>query len=201
VDVGDEQRRRLQHRLRSGALRRLDVVAAQLTEARALAEQRSSDRTVVDQLLAAQEQLRHTVADVDDLARGLHPPTLEESGLAAALSELVERAAVPLSLHVDAGRLPLELEAAVYFVCAEALVNIDKHAAASTGAIAVTIGGGRAVVTIDDDGAGGAALGHGTGLQGLADRVEALGGRLMVDSPVGSGTHLTAEIPLGGEAA
>ena len=200
VDAGDEQRRRLQHRLRTGALRRLDAVADRLTEALAVAEQRPCDGTALDQLTAAQRQLRRTVADVHELARGLHPPTLEESGLAVALSELVERTAVPVELQVDADRVPREVEAAVYFVCAEALANIDKHAAASTGAVAVTASGGRVVVTIEDDGAGGAALDRGTGLQGLADRVETLGGHLTVDSPAGRGTHLTAEVPFGAGA-
>lgn len=201
VDAGDEQRRRLQHRLRSGALRRLDAVADTLAEAQTLAEQRQSSGTEVDQLTAAQQQLRRTVADVQELARGLHPPALETSGLAVALSELVERTAAAVTVRVDDDRLPPEIEAAVYFVCAEALVNIDKHAAASTGAISVHAGGGRVVVTIDDDGRGGATLDCGTGLQGLADRVEALGGSLTVDSPIGRGTRLTAEIPLGDETA
>lgn len=201
VDAGDEQRRRLQHRLRTGALRQLDAVADRLTEARNLAVQRTIDRTTADQLLQAQRQLRRTVADVHELARGLHPPALETSGLAVALSELVERTAVPVELRVAHDRLLPEIEAAVYFVCAEALVNIDKHAAASTGAISVHAGGGRVVVVIDDDGVGGATLDRGTGLQGLADRVEAFGGRLIIYSPVDDGTRLTAEIPLGDETA
>ena len=196
VDAGDEQRRRLQHRLRAGALQRLDAVADTLAEARALAEQQASARTAVDQLTAAQQQLRRTVADVDELARGLHPPALEESGLAVALSELVERSAVPVELRVDDGRLPRELEAAVYFVCAEALANIGKHAAASHGAVNVTTGDRHVVITVEDDGAGGAVFDQGTGLQGLADRVQALGGTLKVDSPAREGTHLTAELPL-----
>jgi signal transduction histidine kinase len=201
VDAGDEQRRRLQHRLRSGARRRRDAVADTLAEAQTLAEQRQSCGTEVDQIAAAQQQLRRTVGDVDELARGLHPPALETSGLAVALSELVERTAAAVTVRVANGRLPPEVEAAVYFVCAEALVNIDKHAAASAGTVAVTTGGGCVVVTIDDDGVGGAALDRGTGLQGLADRVEALGGSLTVDSPMGRGTRLTAEIPLGDETA
>jgi signal transduction histidine kinase len=201
LDAGDEERRRLQHRLRSGALRQLDAVAGRLAEARAVAAQRSADATAVDQLTAAQRQLRRTVADVHELARGLHPPALEESGLAVALSELVERSAVPVELRVDADRVPREVEAAVYFVCAEALTNVNKHAAASTGAVFVTMGDGDVVVTVEDDGAGGATLDRGTGLQGLADRVETLGGHLTVDSPAGRGTRLTAEIPLGGEVS
>jgi signal transduction histidine kinase len=140
------------------------------------------------QLAAAREELR-------ELARGIHPATLTEGGLAAALPELARRSAVPVELRVDPGRSPAPVEAAGYFVCAEALTNVAKYARAARVTIEVRREPGRLVVAIADDGAGGADPRHGSGLRGLADRVEALGGRLSVESPPGAGTRLVAELP------
>jgi signal transduction histidine kinase len=101
---------------------------------------------------------------------------------------------------VPAAALPADVEAVAYFLCSEALANVAKHASASRVAISVTSGDGRVRIEIEDDGLGGADPAHGTGLQGLVDRVEAIGGTLYVASPTGAGTRLAAEIPLGGEA-
>ncbi|MEA2318951.1 MAG: hypothetical protein QOD44_3140, partial [Solirubrobacteraceae bacterium] len=140
------------------------------------------------QLRAAREELR-------ELARGIHPTALTEGGLRAALPELAKRANVPVELHVVAGRAPAPVEAAAYFVCAEALANVAKYATATRVTIAVRREPGRLVVRVADDGAGGADPARGSGLRGLADRIEALGGRLSVESPPGAGTRLEAELP------
>jgi signal transduction histidine kinase len=126
---------------------------------------------------------------------------LEESGLAGVLTELARQSPVPIELNVTAGQLPRDAEAAAYFVCSEALANLAKHARATSGAITVGTRDGRLEAEVVDDGVGGAEVREGTGLRGLADRVEALGGRLTVASSEGGGTRLTAEIPLGGEGA
>jgi signal transduction histidine kinase len=133
------------------------------------------------------------------LANGLHPPVLTEQGLSDALADLVRDVPLPVSLDVTKAPLPAPVAAAVYFICAEALSNAAKHAAASHVTVVVTTSDGRIDVKIADDGVGGADASRGSGLRGLADRVEVLRGRLQVDSVPGDGTRLTAEIPLGGE--
>src|SRR5439155_15077358 len=129
-------------------------------------------------------------------ARGIHPATLAERGPAAAIRELAERCPVPVELVAPAERYAPSLEAAVYFVCSEALANVAKHAHASRVAIRIAAASGRLLVEVVDDGVGGAGPSAGSGLPGLRDRVEALGGRLRVDSPPGGGTRLLAELPL-----
>ena len=119
-----------------------------------------------------------------------------QDGLPGALASLAQLAPVPVEVDVRVERLPEELEAAVYFVCAEALANVAKHASASHTSLEVTAREGRVIVVVADDGIGGAETSRGTGLQGLADRVEALGGALRVVSPPGAGTRVAAEIPL-----
>ena len=137
--------------------------------------------------------------ELHELAQGLHPGELAEAGLAGALASLAGRAPVFVELDVRVERLATEIEATVYFVCAEALANVAKYASASRVELSVTIRDGRLTVVVADDGVGGADPTRGTGLQGLADRVEALGGTLNVASAVGAGTRLAAEIPVGGE--
>jgi signal transduction histidine kinase len=200
VEVGDEERRRLERRLREGAEQRLEVLADSLARGRVFAE-RSASGEVGAHLERADRQLGRTIEELHELARGLHPRALEESGLAGALTELARQSPVPIELDVTAGRLPRDAEAAAYFVCSEALANLAKHARATSGVITVANRHGRLEVEVVDDGVGGAQARNGTGLRGLADRVEALGGRLTVASSEGKGTRLTAEIPLGGEGA
>ena len=120
---------------------------------------------------------------------------MTNGGLAAALPELASRAPVPVDVDVDVGRVPTAVEAAVYFVCSEALTNVAKHGCASRAQIDVKLAGDRIAVTITDDGVGGADARRGSGLRGLADRVDTLGGRLSVESPPGNGTRIVAEIP------
>jgi signal transduction histidine kinase len=199
VEAGDEERRRLQRRLRDGAERRLHAIAVTLTKVRALAA-RSPESNVLAQATQADRQLRRTFEDLHELARGLHPLALEGSGLAGALEDLVERSPVPVELRVSTTDLPRDVAAGAYFVCSEALANLAKHAGASCGMITIATRGDRLAVEVADDGVGGADAGRGSGLRGLADRIEALGGKLIVDSPASGGTRLTAEIPLGGQA-
>jgi signal transduction histidine kinase len=199
VEVGDDERRRLERRLREGAGQRLKVLGASLAKATALAERSPGGETRAH-LEQADGQLGRTIAELHELARGLHPRALEKSGLAGALTELARRSPVPIQLNVTAGELRRDVEAAAYFVCSEALSNLAKHARATSCALTVVTRDGRLEVEVVDDGVGGADARKGTGLRGLADRVEALGGRLTVASSKGGGTRLTAKIPLGGEA-
>jgi signal transduction histidine kinase len=182
VEAADAQRARLEQELRDGAERRLARVAALLTSESSLADVSAS-------VEAAQLELR-------ELALGLHPRSLVEGGLAAALADLAERAHVEVQVSVSAERLPARVEAAAYFVCSEAVTNVEKHARASLATISVARDGPSLVLRIADDGVGGADPSRGSGLQGLADRVEALGGRLVVESPGGGGTRLLAEVPV-----
>jgi signal transduction histidine kinase len=193
VQAGDEERRRLEQRLRESAERRLTALAGALERGRA----RASDETA-GKIGRAEEQLAHTLDDLHELAAGLHPGVLAKGGLGGALGSQAERSPIPVELVVPDRRLPDEVEAAVYFVCSEALANVAKYAAASRVAIAVTEHGGRLLVEVTDDGVGGADIGRGTGLRGLADRVEALGGILRLESPPGRGTRLAVELPLDG---
>jgi signal transduction histidine kinase len=192
VRAGDEERRRLEQRLHEGAERRLVALVAVLERA---------TRNGIADIERARGQLDRTLADLEDLAGGLHPRTLTENGLAVALASLAHRSLVPVELTVRAERLPAEVGGAAYFICSEALANVAKYASASRVVVSVTKDNRAALVEIVDDGVGGADPAQGSGLRGLADRVEALGGVLHLESAPGSGTRLTAEIPLQGEAA
>ena len=185
IETGDVERRRLREQLSAGAARRLAAVAAELQRLTVPA---------LDGLLAELQAARH---DLSRFAQGVHPQALTDDGLAAALRGLATQAAVPVELDVPDVRLPAPQEAAAYFVCSEALANVAKYAGASTARIAVAADAARLRVRVTDDGAGGADPEAGTGLRGLADRVEALGGRLSVDSAPGRGTTIAATLPLG----
>jgi signal transduction histidine kinase len=146
--------------------------------------------TVSDELAQSLDELR-------ELARGLHPAVLEH-GLAAALNALATRSPVPTTVAYEANcRLPEPVELAAYFVASEALTNVAKYAGASTATVRVWRNDGQAAIEIADDGVGGADDSRGSGLRGLADRVEALEGSLRVYSPAGGGTVVTAEMPCG----
>lgn len=192
VEAGDDERRRLEHRLSEGAARRL----ASLEQVLARARRRAQPNTVHG-IERAESQLARTLDELRELAAGLHPRELVETGFAPALASLAARSPVPVALAVTGDRLPAEIEAAAYFVCSETLANVAKHASASGATVTVRAGDGRVRVDVVDDGVGGADPGGGSGLGGLADRVEALGGRLRIDSPKGSGTRISADIPLG----
>jgi signal transduction histidine kinase len=192
VETGDAERRRLERELREGAERRLTEVEVLLEEATARAEGGARET-----LAETQAKLLRTRSELGEFARGVHPRVLTDGGLLAALRELSSRSTVPVELTAPEARFASSVEAAAYFVCSEALANAGKHAGASRAYIDVSERGGALVVAVRDDGRGGATLDGGSGLQGLADRVQALGGRLRVTSPTGGGTRLVAELPLG----
>ncbi len=188
VRAGDEERRRLERNLHDGAQQRLVSLSLTLR----LAAKRHQEDPM---LLGAVDELAHALEELRELARGIHPAVLTEYGLEPALRALADRAPLPVELEVELeDRLPAPVEAAAYYVAAEALTNVAKHARANAVRIAVSRGNGRAVIVVADDGRGGADA-SGSGLRGLSDRVEALAGRLAVASTAGAGTTLRAEMP------
>ena len=189
--AADAERRRLERRLREGAQLRLSGLAAELERARTLASAEA-----LASLDHAEHRLAGAIAELEELGRGLHPRLLTERGLEGALVELARRSPLPVEVSAATGRLSEELEAAVYFVCSEALANAAKHAGATKVAIDTTARNGELTVRIADDGKGGADAARGSGLRGLVDRVEALGGELRVESPAGGGTVIVALLPL-----
>jgi signal transduction histidine kinase len=196
LQARDEGRGRLERRLRDGAEARLGALAVTLRRG----QQTATNQQTSDQIVGAQQQLVRTLEELRRLAQGLHPRELSEHGLEGALAALAEDFLLPVEVKVTRTQLPERVAAAAYFICAEALTNTAKHAAAAHVAIAVTVSGGRVRVEIADDGVGGADLARGSGLRGLTDRVEAFGGTLPVESAPGHGTRLVAEIPLGDKA-
>jgi PAS domain S-box-containing protein len=194
VTAADVERRRLERNLHDGAQQRLVALALSL---RLVAGKLESDPDVARELLAgAGRELALALDELRELARGLHPAVLTDRGLRAAVETLAGRAPFPVELAaMPDERLPEPVEAGAYYLIAEALTNVAKYAHASTVRVAVSAGGGRVCVEVSDDGIGGADPSSGTGLRGLGDRVEALGGTLAVTSPVGAGTTLRAEIP------
>ena len=150
------------------------------------------------QLAGVRAGLSSALEELREITRGLHPATLAEGGLTSALKGLARRSAIPVRLHVGLERrLPETVELAVYYAVAEVLTNTAKHAGASVVDLTLTADENRLRVEIHDDGAGGARVGSGSGLVGLIDRVEALGGRLRLHSPPGAGTTVTITLPLG----
>jgi signal transduction histidine kinase len=194
VEAGDDERRRLEARLREGTVRRLEALSASLAAARA-----GAGPTSGAQLEQAQHQLARALGDLRELALGLHPRELVDEGLEGALTGLASRSVVPVDLDVTPVAVPQATEAAAYFLCSEALTNVAKYASASRVAISVARHNGRLAIDVADDGVGGADPARGSGLRGLADRVEALGGTLRVDSCPGTGTRLSAVIPVDGD--
>jgi len=194
VQASDAERRRLERNLHDGAQQRLVALALTLRHIDGLVERDPSSARVA--LRGAAEELAHALADLRELARGLHPAVLSEHGLAAALTALSGRAPVPVGLDIEIDERPREqVEAAAYFVVSEALTNVAKYAGATFASVTVRREGPTLVVEISDDGAGGADPAGGSGLRGLGDRVEALGGRLELSSPPGEGTTLRAVLP------
>jgi signal transduction histidine kinase len=194
VAAADEARRRIERDLHDGAQQRLVAAALELT---LLEHQLDRDPEGARPVLArAREQLDGGLGELRDLARGIHPTVLTDRGLEAALNALVQRAAVPVDLRVAvAERLDTAIEAAAYFLVSEALTNVAKHAQADTVSVDVASTDDTLIVTIADDGVGGADPGRGSGLRGLVDRVQAVGGRLEVSSASGEGTRLCARLP------
>ena len=194
VEAGDNARRQLERNLHDGAQQRLVALSLSLRLAQS---QLSTDPAAAEAVLdGAREELAAALDELRELARGIHPAVLTDRGLAAAVEMLATRSPVPVAFEVPANGLPHPVDAAAYYVIAEALANVIKYAAATAVEVRVACEDGQAVVAVSDDGVGGADPGEGTGLSGLADRVEALGGSLSVDSPAGRGTCVTAVFPL-----
>jgi PAS domain S-box-containing protein len=195
VEASDAERRRLERNLHDGAQQRLVSIALALRLARA---QVDADAAVAGDLLdRACEEVHRALEELRELARGLHPALLSERGLGAALTTLADRAPLPVELReVPSERFPEGVEAAVYYLVSETLANVAKHAQASVAAVRVLRDDGTLTAEIVDDGRGGADVAGGSGLRGLVDRVEALGGRLEVESAPGCGTMIRATLPL-----
>jgi signal transduction histidine kinase len=193
IEATDAERRRIERNLHDGAQQRLVSLAFALRRARS----QTGDDRLGAQLDHASDELARALAELRELARGVHPTVLTDFGLAAALDALGELAAVPVRVHADVARLPVPVESAASYVAAEALANAAKHAAAAQVQVTAQVRDGTLTLVVADDGTGGARIGAGSGLRGMADRVRAFDGRLTVDSAPGAGTRITAEIPCG----
>jgi signal transduction histidine kinase len=194
VRAGDEARRRLERDLHDGAQQRLVSLSMELSAA----ESRLPDLPETHEVLgAARAVLRDVLEDLRELSRGLHPTALSEGGLGAALRSLSRRSSIPvdLELEADVEPLPETVEVAAYYTVSEALTNTAKHACATRVDVRVARSDDGVQLTIADDGKGGADPANGSGLTGLADRVEAIGGTLRIDSPDGQGTTLSVRLP------
>ena len=197
VAAGDQARRRIERDLHDGTQQRLvslvlDLRAAEAAVPPELSELKGQLARVADGLTGALEDLR-------ELSRGIHPAVLSEGGLAPALKALARRSAVPVELEVEVpARLAEPVEVAAYYVVSEALANTAKHANASVIHVRVQAGDDRLQLSVRDDGVGGATPGRGSGLVGLTDRVQALGGTITIHSPAGQGTRLQIDLPVQG---
>jgi len=193
VRAGDDERRRLERNLHDGAQQRLLGLGLALQLARAeLGDEANGAARLLDE---AEDELRSALDELRELARGIHPAVLTDQGLGAALRSLAERSTVPVAMLVPDERLAEPVEAAAYFLVSESLANVAKYARASSVRINIIRRNGSAVIDVDDNGVGGADPASGSGLRGLLDRVQALDGTLQIESPVGGGTHIHAEIP------
>jgi signal transduction histidine kinase len=193
IHAGQKERQRLERNLHDGAQQRLISLSLDLS----LLEQKLIDRpdaqTKIDE---ARREIALSLEELRDVARGIHPAVLSGHGLTVALESVAARASVPVRLVVELeGRLAEQVEVAAYYVVAEGLTNVTKHAQANGAIVTVRRQNGFLVVEVVDDGVGGADTERGSGIRGLADRVEALGGRLRVWTPRGGGTRVQAEIP------
>jgi signal transduction histidine kinase len=197
VDSAELERRRIERDLHDGAQQRLVALAVTLGEARQHLD--DGDQETGQALVAAShEEAKAALKEIRDLVRGIHPVILEDRGLDAALSAVVARCPVPVTLEVQVSqRPPAAVESAAYFVVAEALTNVARHAGARRAWVTLARQRDRLLVEVRDDGIGGASPERGTGLAGLRDRVDALGGWMHVVSPPGGPTTLTVELPCG----
>jgi signal transduction histidine kinase len=193
VEAGDAERRRLERDLHDGAQQRLVTLSLALGMAR---DRAAADPELGSLIESASKEAREALTELRELARGIHPAVLTETGLAGAIQALVERSPVATTVTaVPGGRFLAAIEATAYFVVSEALTNVAKHAMADSAEVMICQRAGRLVVEVSDDGAGGARPEGGSGLRGLADRVASVGGVLRVDSPPGCGTRLEADLP------
>jgi signal transduction histidine kinase len=194
VSAADEERRRIERDLHDGAQQRLVALALELRSAqKTLGAGADSE---LDRLLATTaDELQVAVEELRALAHGIHPGTLTQAGLASALESLAARMPLPVTVEAFPERLSPDVEATAYFVASEALANVVKHARASKAAIRARVHDESLVIEVEDDGIGGARPEPGSGLHGLADRVEAQGGHLRIESPPSAGTRVVAEVP------
>jgi signal transduction histidine kinase len=194
VSAHDEERRRLERDLHDGAQQRLATALVAMSMLREDLEgdrRESADRALGE----AYQQLTQGLTELRDLARGIHPAIVSDSGLAAAVESLVEVAPVTVALDLQvSGRLPAAVETTGYFMVSEALANVTKHAAAASARVTIGVQQGRLLLEVADDGVGGADPARGSGLRGLEDRLAALGGCLRIESPPLGGTRLLAEL-------
>jgi len=190
----DDARRRLERDLHDGAQQRLVALSLRLQTIAGRLAPGSEAETLLG---GAREELAAALQELRDLARGLHPATVTNHGLDVALESLAARATLPVVLEVSVSRRPAEaVEVAAYYVVCEALTNVAKYARADRARVEVSEEAGQLLVEVSDDGVGGADPSGGSGLQGLADRVGALGGRLAICDAQGGGTVVRARIPL-----
>ena len=193
IEAGQKERQRLERNLHDGAQQRLIALSLELS---LLEQELGPDAAAGLRLAQARSEIATSLGELREVARGIHPAVLSGHGLAVALEQLTARTPVPVRLTVAVdGRLPEPVEVAAYFLVSESLANVAKHASASSATVDVSRTNDQVVVEIVDDGIGGADTERGSGLRGLADRVEALGGRLRVWSPRDNGTRVRAEIP------
>jgi signal transduction histidine kinase len=193
VEATDAARRRIERDLHDGAQQQLVALALELRILRGRAGERTDLLPLVDGL---SERLSSALAELRELARGIHPTILSDQGLAPAIGALAGRTPVAVEVVVEVPqRLSEPVEAAAYFVVAEALTNVVKYAQASCVDVAVRQENGAVLVDVADDGVGGVDVAAGSGLRGLQDRLAAVDGELAIDSPVGAGTRLSARIP------
>ncbi len=196
VEAAHAERKRIERDLHDGAQQRLVSVALKIQEASAEARRGSPLSPFVQRLDEASDELKSAVDELRELARGIHPAVLTEEGLGVAIAALARRSSVPVELDINInGRLPAAVEATGYYVVAEALTNVSRHSRARSANVRIARRGDNLHVEIADDGTGGTDVAAGSGLRGLADRLDAVAGRLEIDSPSGGGTRLTAVIP------
>jgi signal transduction histidine kinase len=193
VEASNAERERIERDLHDGAQQRLVTLALRLRMIAGSAGDAGRQRAIED----AADELDEALAELRDLARGIHPTAVVQGGLASAVEALAERTPLPVTVRVPAGmRWPISIEVAAYFVVAEALTNAVRHARATRAEVTAAEEAGRLRISIADDGIGGADPGAGTGLGGLVDRLAALGGGLEVLSPPGGGTLVRGDLPL-----
>ena len=198
VAAADDTRRRIERDLHDGIQQRLVTLGLDLRTAQSTAA--ATDAELGRRLGRVADGLGDALTELQELSRGIHPAILSEGGLGPALRALARRSAVPVELDVDldTARLPASIEVAAYYVVSEALTNAAKHARASVVTVDARTGDGRLHLVVRDDGVGGATVAHGSGLIGLSDRVQALGGTISVRSPAGEGTTLEIDLPATG---
>jgi len=190
--AADEARKQLERDLHDGAQQRFVSASLWLKRAAEVARGTPAERFVTE----AYEEIQQGLAELRDLAGGIHPGQLTERGLGPALQGLAGRSPLPVELRVTSERAAPAVEAAIYFTVAEALTNVARHAQATRAAVTIEASGGMLTAEVADDGVGGACASGGSGLSGLGDRLSRLGGTLSVESPPGGPTRIAARVPL-----